>query len=221
MIPAGWQIEVHRGSASEFHAREVPATLVPSVWWFDVQSAALALGSSQPLQHVDIEGCARRGVEIIRRRSGGGAVLLEPGDVIWADVLLPSTDRRWTADISRSAWWLGEVWQDALASLGVADTTVHRARMERSAWSDRLCFAGIGGGEVMRLGRKVVGISQRRTRAGARFQCAMYRHWRPDAHVPLFAQPGPQPADLADLAVEIDAEPAVVMAAFSAALRRA
>ena len=90
--------------------------------------------------------------------------------------------------------------------------------MVRTTWSDHVCFAGIGGGEVIRDGRKVVGISQRRTRAGARFQCALYRHWRPEAHVPLFVPPGPSAADLDGLAVEVAATPHAVMAAFDAAL---
>ncbi len=209
---------MHRGGAGEFHAREIPALITPGVWWFDVRSSALVLGSSQPLHHVDIESCAQRGVDVVRRRSGGGAVLLEPGDVLWADVLLPVTDPRWTSDIGRSAWWLGEVWGEALSSLGVIGTDVHRGAMVRSAWSDHVCFAGVGGGELMLDGRKVVGISQRRTRAGARFQCALYRHWRADAHVPLFADPAPVVADLVGLAVEVDVDALDVMAAFAEAL---
>ncbi len=49
--------------------------------------------------------------------------------------------------------------------------------MVRTPWSSLVCFAGLGPGEVTVDGRKLVGISQRRTRAGARFQCAVYsRH---------------------------------------------
>ncbi len=48
-----------------------------------------------------------------------------------------------------------------------------------SAESGRACFAGLGPGEVTIGGRKAVGISQRRTRAGARFQCVAYERWDP------------------------------------------
>ncbi len=51
----------------------------------------------------------------------------------------------------------------------------------RTRWSDLVCFAGLGRGEVTVAGRKVVGISQRRTRDGARFQCAVLHHWNPAA----------------------------------------
>jgi hypothetical protein len=51
--------------------------------------------------------------------------------------------------------------------------------MVRSALSDVVCFAGLGPGEVTIGGRKAVGISQRRTREAARFQCVAYERWDP------------------------------------------
>jgi hypothetical protein len=42
-----------------------------------------------------------------------------------------------------------------------------------------VCFAGIGAGEVLVGGAKVVGISQRRDRRGSRFQCVAHRSWDP------------------------------------------
>ena len=46
--------------------------------------------------------------------------------------------------------------------------------MACTGWCPLVCFAGVGPGEVLAGGRKLVGISQRRTRAGARFQCAVH-----------------------------------------------
>ena len=213
-----WHIEIDRGSAAAFHARDLPDPLQPTMWWFEVASPALVLGSSQPIEHVDVTACAQRGVEVVRRRSGGGAVLLQPHDATWVDVLVPRDHPRWDDDVGRSAWWLGECWQAALEALGVAGTEVHRGPMVRTQWSDRVCFAGTGGGEVIRDGAKIVGISQRRTRAGARFQCALYHAWRPEAHAELFSPPGPTAADLADVVIAVDASPAAVRAAFETAI---
>ena len=213
-----WQIEVDRGTAAAFHARDLPDPVQPMVWWFEVTTSALVLGSSQPMDHVDLAACARRDVDVVRRRSGGGAVLLQAGDVSWVDVVIPRDHPQWNDDVGRAAWWLGERWQVALESVGVDDTHVHRGAMVRTEWSDRVCFAGVGAGEVMQGGAKVVGISQRRTRAGARFQCAVYRVWRPDAHSELFSPPAPTTADLAGVAVEVDATPAALRAAFEAAI---
>lgn len=166
-------IERHRGSAASFHGREVPVDGSVHVWSFDVAVPALALGSSQADGVVDLEACRRAGVEVVRRRSGGGAVLLIPGRVVWVDVVLPAGHARWDADVGRATWWLGEAWAEVLSHLGVAGAEVHRGGMRSTRWSPLVCFAGLGPGEVVVAGDKLVGISQRRTRATVRFQCAL------------------------------------------------
>ncbi|HEX4903649.1 MAG TPA: hypothetical protein VFV42_12605, partial [Acidimicrobiales bacterium] len=52
-----------------------------------------------------------------------------------------------------------------------------------------VCFAGRGPGEVLLGEAKVVGISQRRTRAGARFQCAVPVRWDPAPLAAVLAGP--------------------------------
>ena len=96
---------------------------------------------------------------------------------------------------------------------------VHTGEMIRTLWSSAVCFAGVGPGEVLVDGAKVVGISQRRTRAGARFQCAVMRTWDPSELARIFA-PGEwrEVADLLDpVAVGIADLPALE-AAFLTAL---
>jgi hypothetical protein len=82
-------------------------------------------------------------------------------------------------------WWVGELWADALAMCEIADRDqlrVHRGGLERSSLSDLVCFGGLGPGEVTLHGEKVVGISQRRTREMARFQCVVHQRWSPDLY---------------------------------------
>jgi lipoate-protein ligase A len=137
------------------------------------------LGSSQPESDID-EGRARsRGIGVARRRTGGGAVLVGPGLVKWVDVFVPAGDPLWDDDVGRASWWLGSAWADALAEAGVGSGEVWRRGLVRTPWSGRVCFAGLGPGEVTVGGRKVVGISQRRTRHGALFQCALPIVWDP------------------------------------------
>jgi hypothetical protein len=65
--------------------------------------------------------------------------------------------------------------------------------MGRNEWSGLVCYAGRGPGEVFVPtpdggSAKVVGIAQRRTRAGARFQCAaLIEPWRPAPLLDLLA----------------------------------
>jgi hypothetical protein len=119
-------------------------------------------------------------------------VLLEPGAVLWVDIELPRGDPRWHDDVGRAAWWVGEAFA---AALGRGE--VHRGALERGRWGELVCFAGLGPGEVTIDGAKAVGISQRRTRAGARFQCALPRRWDPARLAALLAVP----VELDDVAV--------------------
>jgi lipoate-protein ligase A len=136
---------------------------------------------------VDTAACERAGVAVVRRRSGGGAVLVVPGDLLWVDVVIPAGDPLWEADVGRAFLWLGEAWAAALAELGVPGS-VHRGGLEATAWSSLVCFGGVGPGEVLfTSGAKLVGLSQRRTRDGARFQCAALGRWDPAALLALLA----------------------------------
>lgn len=140
-------------------------------------TSALVLGSVQPEDHVDATVAARSGLAVVRRRSGGSAVLVDPGAVVWVDVALPASDPRWVADVGRAAWWVGELWHDALVALGASDVVVHRGGLVGDGRHRRVCFAGTGPGEVAVGGRKVVGVAQRRTRDLVRFQTMALLRW--------------------------------------------
>lgn len=182
-----WQVDHHREPASTFHARDLPEPVTRQVWCCEPSRPALVLGSAQHRDVVDEAACAAAGVEVVRRRSGGGAVLVEPGALLWVDVLIPSGDPLWQTDVGRAFLWLGDAWAVACGDLG-RPLTVHHGGLRRSRWSDLVCFGGLGPGELTgHGGAKVLGISQRRTRAGARFQCAVLGRWDPSALLDLLA----------------------------------
>lgn len=167
-----------RATVADLHAIDPFAVGVPdapAIWWCDPVDAAVVLGSRQPDSTVDIDACRRAGLGVVRRRSGGGAVLVRPDVVVWADLVLPAGSL--TDDVRASMIWAGERWREALLSLGLpADRlTVHTGRMRHTDWSELVCFAGVGPGEVLLDDRKLVGLSQRRTRWGARIQGQVHR----------------------------------------------
>ncbi len=183
MTAAGFAVEISRGAASGFHAREVPVPAEPTLWVHDVDRPALVLGSNQDDAVVDRESCRRQGVEVVRRRSGGGAVLLRPDEVGWLDAVVPADGPGWTTDVQRQMVWFGQRLVHVLSDLGGVDPgrlRVHEGPMVRTAWSATICFDGIGAGEVLLDGAKLVGISQRRTRGWARLQCSWYRRYEPE-----------------------------------------
>jgi len=154
---------------------------------------ALVLGSTQGDDVVDHAAARAAGVAVVRRRSGGGAVLVGPGEVLWVDVFVPAADPRWQRDVGRATHWVGRTWSEALGALGVT-TTWHDGPLVATRWSSQVCFAGLAPGEVQVRGAKVVGISQRRTREGATLQCAALLRWEPERVVGLLAL---DPADRA------------------------
>jgi lipoate-protein ligase A len=188
---AGWDVLRLRGSAEALHGLDVPDGPSRAVWVLEATAPALVLGSTQGEDLVDHEAAAAHSVEVAGRRSGGGVVLVEPGTTAWVDIVVPAGDPLWDDDVGRAARWVGRMWQAALADLGVAPSEVHEGALACGPLGRLVCFATVGAGEVTTPDRrKLVGISQRRTRAAARFQCAAYTAWRPDPLVDLLCLDG-------------------------------
>jgi len=191
------------GTVRELHELDLLAVAAdaPRVWWLRPDDAAIVLGSRQHDDLVDLDECDRLGLGVVRRRSGGGAVLVVPDQLIWIDIVAPPGVA--PDDVRGSMIWAGELWQAALSRfVGDDRLTVHRGPMRHTSWSELVCFAGLGPGELSLDGRKLVGLSQRRTRNGIRIQGSLYcaaptidvaRLLRP----PLPAAPLPEVATLA------------------------
>ena len=212
-----WAFQRVHGSAADLHGLDPLAEAGGRrVAVLEVERPALVLGSTQPDAIVDPAALGAADVELVRRRSGGGAVLLVPGDSLWVDVVLPRSDPLWDDDVGRATWWLGRAWATALAELGLP-ATVHEAGLVRTRWSPLVCFAGWGPGEVAVRGRKAVGVASRRSRSGARFQCGLGRTWDPGPLLALLAlgpsERGAGRRELAEAAVGVDAPPAEVVRA--------
>lgn len=135
---------------------------------------------------VDAASASARGVVVARRRSGGGAVYLAPGEQIWADLWIPRDDPLWSADVSRSAAVAGEWWYRALGSAATR-VSIHRGTMQRALGAEQVCFAWKGPGEVMAGAKKLVGLAQWRSREGVLVQGCCYVRWDPAAMADLLA----------------------------------
>ena len=116
---------------------------------------------------------------------------------MWLDLVIPAGDVLWSDDVGRAMVWVGELWQRALGDLGVASDVNRVGTSGDSRWSRHVCFAGVGSGEVLQRDCKVVGVSQRRTRATARFQSVCHLRWRPELVAALVAPPRPLSSELA------------------------
>ena len=178
---------------------------------------AIVLGSTQD---APAEELVPPGMAIARRTSGGGAVWIAPGELVWIDVDLPASDPLWDDDVGRSFLWLGRVWAAALKELGVGRASIWEEGLRCGPAGRALCFAGLGPGEVSIAGRKVVGISQRRSRDGTRFHCAALLRWSPLPLARTMGVPESLWPELPELAAGLDVKPDDLVAAFLESLPR-
>lgn len=186
---AGTVGEIHAlDPFSEWSASGVTALLC------DFTGSAIVLGSRQSPDLLDLDACRNAGLSIVQRRSGGGSVILRPTEMIWIDLVVPIATARVPDDVRGSMIWAGECWRSALQPLVDGKLSVHVGGMVKTAWSELVCFAGIGPGEVLLDGKKLVGLSQRRTRAGLRIQGLV--HHRQPRLTDLDLLLGPRPDDV-------------------------
>ncbi len=194
-----WRVEDRIGDAASLHIGWPSVDADPTaraVSVCAVTDPAVVLGSTQPASAVDADRASGRGVSVVRRRSGGGAVLVTPADPVWIDIWLPAGDLLWRDDVGRSFDWLGDAWVQALDQRGISGLAAHRdGYLACTQWAAMVCFGGVGSGEVVTAdGRKVVGLAQRRSRHGAWFHGACFVHWDPGPLVELLALSAPERA---------------------------
>jgi lipoate-protein ligase A len=180
-----WNRHHWRGTAGDFHALNPAGER--ALWWCDVSQPALIVGSSQSVDLIDRNCAMSREIEVVRRRSGGGLVFVHPSDSVWIDVTIPRDDPLWTDDVSSSMLWLGDVFVQALSPWVAASR--FQERFSAGEYGRDVCFASHSPGEVFVGANKLVGISQRRTRDGARFQCVLYRKWTSDTWLSCVTSP--------------------------------
>lgn len=171
-----------RGTAQELHDRELDVT-GPTVWVQTPPRRALVLGASQPRDLVDLARAERLGIEVCQRPSGGGIVLVDPAASVWIDIVVPVGGGGPTSDPVPLFRWVGDVWLRALRLLGVDGLAIHGGGPTDRDRARLLCFAELGAGEIVQRTpdgpSKVVGLSQRRTRAAARVQGLFVTGWDP------------------------------------------
>jgi lipoate-protein ligase A len=133
---------------------------------------AVVLGCAQHAWHAAVRGRLQGRAELLVRESGGGAVLAGPW-LVSASVVLPLAHPWLAGGLLASYRPLGQVHVAALQAFGIAARTVSPQALAQTpvthadsaaAWA---CFGSLSPWEVVDAGgRKLVGLAQRRTRAG-------------------------------------------------------
>jgi lipoyl(octanoyl) transferase len=139
---------------------------------YGFQPACLSLGRMQPMSDVDLDACARDGVDVVRRPSGGRAVLHD--QEVTYSVTCRSSDPVFGGRVLESCSRIHNAVAAGLALLAVPTqpralpADIRRDAREGAAVAD--CFARPAAHELLDLhGRKLVGSAQAR-RGGALLQ---------------------------------------------------
>ena len=181
----GWITSHKAGDVQALHSLENMDWGLPAVWVMAPTNSSLVLGSSQDDACIDYEYAEKIDIGIARRKTGGGAVFVDPQTLFWVDLFVPRSHRLWNDDIGAASIWMGKVWKGALGSLGV-DARIHDRPFVKDSLAELVCFGGRAQGELLIGRKKILGISQRRTKKGVRFQCALALGWRPEEWINLF-----------------------------------
>jgi lipoate---protein ligase len=175
---------------------------LPALRWYVSEQPVLVLGNGQSLDCVDLSACRASDVEVLRRTSGGTAVLVDRYAVSM-EVALPLRHPLALGDIVRSYQWIGELWAQTLQVLGVEQARAIPLEEVRSlpkmAPDDPVrlaCYGTLSPFEPVVGLRKVVGLSQVRRRSAVLYQVGTYLRWHPRALAALLSVPDAERAPL-------------------------
>ena len=158
-----WNMAVDEVLLDGIAAGSAPPTLRFYTW----TPACLSLGYFQPFSVVNVEGCRGLGIDIVRRPTGGRAILHDRE--LTYSVALPASVLGHDAGILPSYRRLSLALQAGLARLGIEVSLAPESEAPSRAGQGPVCFDRPSAHEILLRGRKVVGSAQVR-RAGALLQ---------------------------------------------------
>ena len=135
----------------------------PTLRLFGWTPPAISLGYGQRLDgRIDLEAARAMGVGLVRRATGGSAILHEGPDLeITYSVTAAAGDFGGAGDLLETYRWIGEGLSTGLRALGVPVDMVP-VQPSNPAAMPAFCFARTGSFELEVNGRKLVGSAQRR-----------------------------------------------------------
>ncbi len=136
----------------------------PTVRFYCWSSPAISIGYAQRLSRsVDVERCAEQGVTIVRRPTGGRAILHE--NELTYSVVWTAACGQVPQDLLGSYRMIGRALLKGLGALGIRAEMAPPASGERRRGSrSAACFLTSTAYEILVDGKKVVGSAQRRDR---------------------------------------------------------
>ena len=145
----------------EFAGRgDVPPTLRLYAW----SPACLSLGYAQPLKDVDLDRLHDRGWEIVRRPTGGRAILHT--DELTYSVCGRPSEPHLSGSVLESYQRLSLALLEALRLMGInADSAKKSSLQDSNAKDNPICFEAPSNYEITVAGKKLIGSAQARRKS--------------------------------------------------------
>ena len=160
--PAGgaWNMAVDEVLLEGIAAGATP----PTLRFYEWTPPCLSLGYFQPIDVVDVDGCRALGVEVVRRPTGGRAILHDRE--LTYSVALPASVLGHDGGVLPSYYRLSLALQDGLRRLGVPATLAPESAAGGPPVHGPVCFDRPSAHEILLRGRKLVGSAQMRRGGG-------------------------------------------------------
>jgi len=167
-VPRAWRLLIDAAAPGPWNMGVDEALLAsavaegtPTLRFYTWDGFWLSLGYGQPLSAERLAACQAVGVGVVRRVTGGRAVL-HGGDLTYA---VSAPEAALQAGLRGTYEQISRALQAGLGRVGVA--AVGALRPEEPAREPAFdCFSEVAGDELCVDGRKLVGSAQRRTRGG-------------------------------------------------------
>lgn len=137
---------------------------LPTLRLFAWEPACITLGYAQEISDVDLDRLTARGWEIVRRITGGRAILHT--DELTYSVTGPEGEPRLAGDILTSYQRLSSAILAALENLGLSVQTKPKEEVQKGPMTEPICFEIPSNYEITINGKKLVGSAQARKKGG-------------------------------------------------------
>ena len=154
-----WNMAIDEAILQAVGRSEVPPTLRLYAW----DPACLSLGYAQPFSDVDLKRLDQHGWEVVRRITGGRAILHT--DEITYSVIGPHDEPRFAGSVIESYRRLSEGLLEALQLLKLPAEALPKSGAD-STPQEPVCFEIPSHYEITVNGKKLIGSAQARKKAG-------------------------------------------------------
>lgn len=160
-LPDGgaWNMAVDEAILEAVNQRQVPPTLRLYAW----DPPCLSLGFAQPVRDVDQAALQRYGWGLVRRPTGGRAILHT--DELTYAVIAPEEEPRMAGGVLESYFRLSQALLDALQRLGLP-AQADKEYPTTAAVGGPVCFEVPSNYEITVAGKKLIGSAQARRKEG-------------------------------------------------------